>query len=398
MRKPKGFYLKDFLKLGSAGGILLMIAAALAIILANSPLADIYTSFINLPVSVKVGSFKIAKPLLLWINDGFMSLFFLLVGLELKREMLEGELSTPANIALPAFGALGGMLVPAGIYVAFNINDPVAISGWAIPTATDIAFALGILSLLGSRVPISLKIFLTSLAIFDDIGAVLIIAIFYTANISFSALAIVGICLLVLFYFNKRGFTEKMPYFAIGLIMWVALLKSGVHATLAGVLLALFIPIRDAEGASPLRELEHDLHTIIAFGILPLFAFANSGIVLLGVAPEAIFNSVSNGIIAGLFIGKQLGIFIFCWIGVKLNVARLPQQISWKALYGTAVLCGIGFTMSLFIGSLAFTGPKPFDERIGIVFGSLLSGVVGYSILSFSLKKAVPATEISQSH
>jgi len=292
MRKPKGFYLKDFLKLGSAGGILLMIAAALAIILANSPLANIYTSFIDLPVSVKVGSFKIAKPLLLWINDGFMSLFFLLVGLELKREMLEGELSTPANIALPALGALGGMLVPAGIYVAFNFNNPAAISGWAIPTATDIAFALGILSLLGSRVPISLKIFLTSLAIFDDIGAVLIIAIFYTANISFSALAFVGICLLVLFYFNKRGFTEKMPYFAVGLIMWVALLKSGVHATLAGVLLALFIPIRDAEGASPLRELEHDLHTVIAFGILPLFAFANSGIVLLGVAPEAIFNGV----------------------------------------------------------------------------------------------------------
>ncbi len=398
MRKPKGFYLKDFLKLGSAGGILLMIAAALAIILANSPLANIYTSFIDLPVSVKVGSFKIAKPLLLWINDGFMSLFFLLVGLELKREMLEGELSTPANIALPALGALGGMLVPAGIYVAFNFNNPAAISGWAIPTATDIAFALGILSLLGSRVPISLKIFLTSLAIFDDIGAVLIIAIFYTANISFSALAFVGICLLVLFYFNKRGFTEKMPYFAVGLIMWVALLKSGVHATLAGVLLALFIPIRDAEGASPLRELEHDLHTVIAFGILPLFAFANSGIVLLGVAPEAIFNGVSNGIIAGLFIGKQLGIFIFCWVGVKLNIARLPQQISWKTLYGTAVLCGIGFTMSLFIGSLAFTGPVLFDERIGIVFGSLLSGVVGYSILSFSLKKSAPVTETSQSY
>ncbi len=399
MRKPKGFYLKDFLKLGSAGGILLMIAAVLAIILANSPLAEVYTSFIDLPVSVKVGSFKIAKPLLLWINDGFMSLFFLLVGLELKREMLEGELSTPANIALPALGALGGMLVPAGIYVAFNFNDPVAISGWAIPTATDIAFALGILSLLGSRVPISLKIFLTSLAIFDDIGAVLIIAIFYTANISFSALAVVGICLLVLFYFNKRGFTEKMPYFAVGLIMWIALLKSGVHATLAGVLLALFIPIRDAEGASPLRELEHDLHTVIAFGILPLFAFANSGIVLLGVAPEAIFNSVSNGIIAGLFIGKQLGIFFFCWVGVKLNIARLPQQISWKTLYGTAVLCGIGFTMSLFIGSLAFTGPKLFDERIGIVFGSLLSGVLGYSILSFSLKKTPAATETTpQSH
>lgn len=381
--------LDSFLKQESTAGILLMISALFAILLANSPLARIYDLLIQTPVAVQIGGLQIAKPLLLWINDGLMAVFFLLVGLELKREVLEGELSQLSNFILPGLGAIGGMLVPALFYLFFNYQDAVAAQGWAIPAATDIAFALGVLSLLGSRVPISIKIFLTSLAIFDDIGAIVIIALFYTANISTEALLVAACCLIALLITNRLGSQRRAPYFIFGLIMWVALLKSGVHATLAGVLLALFIPLKPAEtGPSMLHELEHELHPLVAFAILPLFAFVNSGINLTAVSLDFLLHDVPVGIVCGLFFGKQIGIFLFCWLGIKLNLTRLPVGMNKGSLYGTSILCGIGFTMSLFIGSLAFeeTGANLlFDERLGIIIGSLLSGVFGYLVLRRTL-------------
>ncbi len=385
-----------FLKMESAGGILLMISAILAIIVANSPLYNLYNLLIETPIVMQVGMLKIAKPLLLWVNDGLMAVFFFLVGLELKREFLEGELSETKNIILPGIGAIGGMIAPALVYVMFNYNDPVALKGWAIPAATDIAFALGILSLLGSRVPTSLKVFLTSLAIFDDVGAIVIIAIFYTSKILVPALVVCAVCVVVLAMLNQRGVTSKSVYLTIGAVMWVAMLKSGVHATLAGVLLAFFIPIRTANqpDASPLKTLEHDLHHTVAFIILPVFAFCNAGLNLSGVGMEQVLHGVPLGIALGLFFGKQLGIFVFCWLGVKIKLTELPSDFSWASLYGTAALCGVGFTMSLFIGSLAFeeTGVNlMFDERLGIILGSLASGILGYALLNMMLKKEAEA-------
>jgi NhaA family Na+:H+ antiporter len=390
MNNPHNSVIKSFLKMESSGGILLMVAALLAMIIANSPLSTYYGLFIDTPVHIRIGTLEIAKPLLLWINDGLMTMFFLLVGLELKREVLQGELSDKRNVMLPAFGAIGGMVVPAAIYIFFNYTDPIAIKGWAIPAATDIAFALGILALLGSRVPVSLKIFLTSLAIFDDIGAILIIAFFYTAKISIISLVIAGLCVLGLYLLNRHGMEERSIYFGVGIIMWVALLKSGVHATLTGVILAMFIPIQSRKNTdkSPLKELEHDLHTLVAFVILPIFAFSNAGISLKGIGPEQLLHGVPIGITLGLFLGKQLGIIGLCWLAIKLKFANMPPGVSWLSLYGTSVLCGVGFTMSLFIGSLAFeeTGVNLlFDERLGIILGSILSGVWGYSVLKFSL-------------
>jgi NhaA family Na+:H+ antiporter len=380
---------RDFLKLETSSGIILCAAAVLAMIAANSPLSSLYAALIDLPVEVSVGNLEIAKPLLLWINDGLMAVFFFLVGLELKREVVEGELSDPRDIVLPAFAAIGGILVPASIYVAVNLDNVTAIQGWAIPAATDIAFALAVLALLGSRVPISLKIFLVSVAIFDDVGAIVIIALFYTSDLSTAALVTALSCLPVLWLLNRRKVLEKAPYLFLGLIMWVALLKSGVHATLAGVILALFIPLRNKkQESSPLHELEHDLHTAVAFGILPVFAFANSGIALGGISIESFLHGVPLGIIAGLFLGKQIGVFAFCWLSVRLGLARLPDDLRWSHIYGTALLCGIGFTMSLFIGSLAFeeTGVNMlFDERLGIIAGSILSGLCGYLVLRSTL-------------
>ncbi|GAA4099110.1 Na+/H+ antiporter NhaA [Zhongshania borealis] len=367
-------------------------ASILAMVMANSPLFSLYNLLIDTPVVVQVGALKLAKPLLMWVNDGLMAVFFLLVGLELKREFLEGELAELNKIILPGLGAIGGMLVPALIYLALNADDAVALQGWAIPTATDIAFALGVLSLLGPRVPIALKVFLTSLAIFDDIGAILIIAFFYTSKISLLALVVAAACVSVLAIMNRRGVDEKSPYLLVGLVMWVALVKSGVHATLAGVVLAMFIPMqpRDASKHSPAKSLEHDLHTAVAFVILPVFAFCNSGISFSGVGLEQVLHGVPMGIAMGLFVGKQIGVFGFCWLGVKLKLTSLPSEISWLSLYGTAALCGIGFTMSLFVGSLAFEESgvnRLFDERLGIIIGSLLSGLVGYIILNKSLGK-----------
>lgn len=394
--KPTSF-IASFLKMESAAGLLLMFAALVAIVCANSPLQSLYALFLDVPVEIRVGPLEIAKPLLLWINDGLMAVFFFLVGLELKRELVEGELSERKKVVLPGVGAIGGMLVPAAIYAYFNWADPVAMQGWAIPAATDIAFALGVLALLGSRVPTSIKIFLTSLAIFDDIGAIIIIAIFYTSKISLPALGIAAACIIVLLQLNRRNTTSKSPYLLVGAIMWIATLKSGVHATLAGVIVAMFIPMRSKRdpSISPLKSLEEDLHSIVAFFVLPVFAFANAGINLQGVGMAQVMHAVPTGIAAGLFVGKQVGIFGLCWLAVKLGLASLPRGVNWLALYGTAALCGIGFTMSLFIGSLAFeeTGVNLlFDERLGIIIGSLASGIVGYVVLRFALKPAATST------
>ena len=379
-----------FIHRDSGGGILLMLTAALALVLANTPLRTYYDLIITTPVHVRVGPLEIAKPLLLWVNDGLMAAFFFLVGLELKRELLIGELSDRSKILLPALGALGGMLVPSLIYIAVNYQDPVAMRGWAIPAATDIAFALGILSLLGSRVPISLKILLTSLAIFDDIGAIVIIALFYTDSISLAALAVAGGCLCILFFMNRQGQETISMYIFIGSILWVALLKSGIHATLAGVILAMFIPLHSRKDPdhSPLINLEHDLHSAIAFFVLPIFAFCNSGINLSNSSLEFFTHGVPVGIALGLFFGKQAGIFAFIWLGIQLKISTMPKGMTWGSIYGMATLCGIGFTMSLFIGSLAFDQTSTqmvFDERLGIVVGSLVSGVVGTLILKKSL-------------
>ncbi|NIW24453.1 MAG: Na+/H+ antiporter NhaA [Gammaproteobacteria bacterium] len=389
--------LRDFLKLETASGAILVGAAVVAMVVANSPLAGLYGALIDLPVEIRVGNFEIAKPLLLWINDGLMAVFFLLVGLELKREFVAGHLADKRQIVLPGFGAVGGMLVPALIYVWFNQGDAVALQGWAIPAATDIAFALAVLALLGDRVPLSLRIFLVSIAIFDDVGAIVIIALFYTSELSLLALAVVAACLPVLVFLNRRGVCEHGPYLFIGAIMWVALLKSGVHATLTGVLLAFFIPIGDPEhGESPLHDLEHDLHTLVAFFILPCFAFANAGIPLGGLSLEQVAHPVTIGIVAGLFLGKQLGVLAACWIAIVLGLAKLPDGVRWSHLYGVAMLCGVGFTMSLFIGSLAFenTGVNLlFDERLGIILGSLLAGLSGYVVLQLSLPSADKASQ-----
>ena len=390
MQNQENSFVVKFFKMETAGGIILILSALIAIVFANTFLAPYYELLISTPVEIRVGGLEIAKPLLLWINDGLMAVFFFVVGLELKRELLEGEFSDKRNIILPGVGAIGGMLAPALIYRYFNSNDAIAANGWAIPAATDIAFALGVLNLLGSRVPTSLKVFLTSLAIFDDIGAILIIAFFYTSKISLTALVVVAICILVLTVLNKHNEESKSPYILIGIIMWVATLKSGVHATLAGVILAMFIPIRSKVNPdiSPLKSMENDLHSVVAFFVLPVFAFANAGISFSGVGFEHILHEVPVGIALGLFFGKQVGIFGLCWLFIKLKIAQLPAGMSWTGLYGTSALCGIGFTMSLFIGSLAFeeTGVNLlFDERLGIILGSFVSGVVGYSILRASL-------------
>lgn len=395
--------IKAFFEFEAAGGIVLALAAVAAMIIANSPLNVWYEGFIHAPVAIQIGEFAIAKDAHHWINDGLMAVFFFLVGLELKREVLIGELSNVKQIILPAGAALGGMIMPAIVYLLFNYNEPEFWKGWAIPAATDIAFALGILSLLGNRVPNSLKVFLVSIAIFDDIGAILIIALFYTSELSLESLALAGLCLPFLYLLNRRNVTSITPYLLIGIIMWIAVLKSGIHATLAGVVLALFIPMFDRTDPehSPLEELEHDLHNTVAFGILPIFAFANSGISLEGAGLAELFHSVPLGIAAGLFIGKQLGVMIMCWLIFKLGISTMPKGMNYKQIYGAALLCGVGFTMSLFIGGLAFAGDTTmFDERLGIIMGSIISGIAGYIMLKVSLKDNVSGTsvDLTRSH
>lgn len=384
--------IREFLRLESASGILLIMSALFAVLLANSPFSHYYDLLLDTPVEVRVGALQIAKPLLLWINDGLMAVFFFIVGLELKREVLEGELGSAQAIALPGFAALGGMIVPASLYILVNGSDPVALEGWAIPTATDIAFALAVLTLFGDRVPLALKTFLVSLAIFDDVGAIIIIAIFYTSNISTLSLIIAAICIAALALLNRANIYRLTPYMFFALIMWIAVLKSGVHATLAGVVLAMFIPLaRDPDsGRSPLKALEHDLHGMVAFIILPIFAFANSGLDASGMGVEEMMHPVTLGIVLGLFVGKQLGVFTFAWLAVKMGLAKLPGNVNWSLIYGVSLLCGIGFTMSLFIGSLAFErsgGNLLFDERLGIIIASTLSGICGYLWLNKALKQ-----------
>jgi NhaA family Na+:H+ antiporter len=385
-------FLRNFLRLESASGILLVAAAACAMAMANSPLSGWYESLLGTPMEVRIGTLGVEKPLLLWINDGLMAVFFLIVGLEIKREVLEGELAHVSQIALPALAALGGMAVPALIYAALNWNDPVAIRGWAIPTATDIAFALGVLSLLGSRVPSGLKVFLLTLAILDDLGAIVIIALVYTEHLSAEALSAAGAAVVMLAALNAWRVRAIAAYVITGIVLWVAVLKSGVHATLAGVVLALFIPLRTrgAAATSPARKLEEDLHPVVAYVILPLFAFANAGISLSGLSPSDLAQPVPAGIAAGLFFGKQLGVFGMSWLAIRLRFSRLPEGASWAALYAVSVLCGVGFTMSLFIASLAFEhggSAIGVTDRLGILVGSLLSAGAGYALLRAVLPK-----------
>jgi len=378
--------IRDFLKLEAAGGIILIFASALALILANSPLSNLYLASLDTPVAIQFGALEIAKPLILWINDGLMAIFFFLVGLEIKREFLEGELSSPSQFALPAMAAIGGMIVPALIYVAINHGDPARLDGWAIPTATDIAFALGILALVGSRMPLSLKILLTAIAIIDDLGAIVIIAVFYTENLSISALAAAAAAIAGLVTLNRLRVARPAAYILLGIALWVFTLKSGVHATLAGVIVAFAIPMRAKDEGSPsmLKDLEHRLHPWVAYLILPLFAFANAGVSFSGIGISGFVEPVKLGVSIGLFAGKQVGIFIMLWLGIKLGLSAMPRDTNWTQLYGVSLLCGIGFTMSLFIGSLAFEHSSfGVPVRLGVLTGSILSAVCGYLLLRF---------------
>ena len=384
-----GSAITEFLQKESAGGLLLIGATIAALLLVNSPLSFLYDALLETPVSLQVGALILDKPLLLWINDGLMAVFFFLIGLEIKRELLEGELSDPSRLVVPAIAAAGGMSVPALIYVAINQGDTAALSGWAIPTATDIAFALGILSLLGSRVPNALKLFLLTLAVIDDIGAIIIIALFYSGDLSMTSLIFAGIALITLSLMNYRGVSSIAPYILVGTVLWVAVLKSGVHATLAGVVLALFIPMKDSAGSqSPLQHLEHALHPYVVYAILPVFAFANTGINFSGLTLNSLLHPVPLGIALALVFGNQVGVFGFSWLAIKLRLGKLPQGVNWLDLYGVSALCGVGFTMSLFISGLAAehigTG-EMVDDRLGILLGSLISALMGYLILKFSL-------------
>ena len=377
--------LRNFLRLESSAGVLLVIATIAALLVSNSPLSGFYERLLDVPLMIALGELAVDKPLLLWINDGLMAVFFFLIGLEVKREILEGQLSSRDQLLLPAAGAVGGFFLPAGIYAIINWGNPDTIDGWAIPAATDIAFALGVLMLLGSRVPLGLKMFLTSIAIFDDIGAIVVIAIFYTQDLSLFALSagLIGIGSLVVM--NRLGVTRIAVYATVGVVIWLCVLKSGVHATLAGFAVACTVPLRVADRtSSPLRHLEHSLHPWVAYLILPVFAFANAGVSFSGIDLDTLFGPVSIGIAVGLFLGKQLGVFGVVWLAVKLRLASLPQDSDWLSIYGVALLTGIGFTMSLFIGSLAFERGA-FDylaaTRVGVLTGSVLSAVAGYLIL-----------------
>ena len=383
IRKPV-ILVTEFMKGEAAGGFVLMAAAAIALIVANSPLSDWYFDSLH----VELGGMSVLH----WINDALMVVFFLLVGLEIKREMLVGQLSTWPRRMLPGIGALGGMIVPALIYVAFNRHDPAALRGWAIPTATDIAFALGVLSLLGKRVPTSIKVFLTALAIIDDLGAVVIIALFYTSELSLLYLSLAGVTLAVLIILNKSGVRRLSPYLVLGAVLWFLVLKSGVHATLAGVALALTIPLRmDHEFADPpLIRLENSLHTVVPFLIIPLFGFANAGLSFAGLTMANLVEPLTLGVGLGLLCGKIIGVFGFSSIAIGLGIARLPQNASWLQMLGVAMLCGIGFPMSLFIGLLAFANHPLLESevKVGILGGSMVAGILGYAVLSMSRRRS----------
>ena len=383
---------EEFIKKESSTGILLILATIAALICKNTALSDYYVGFLSTPVVVQVGALEINKDLLLWINDGLMAVFFFLIGLEVKRELAEGHLSTLSQAMLPGIGAIGGVLVPAAVYLYFNQGEQGNTNGWAIPTATDIAFAVGVLALLGPKIPVSLKIFLLALAIFDDLAAIIIIAALYTVDLSVTSFAVAGASIVVLIAMNMLKVARPGAYMLVGIVLWVSVLKSGVHATLAGVILALTIPLQSVDNKgrkfSMSEDFEHFLHVWVAALILPLFAFVNAGVNLKGIDLSQMLSPVPLGIALGLFIGKQLGVFAFCFVAIKSGLAKLPKGTTWLQLYGVSILTGIGFTMSLFIDSLAFTGAESrlfaSTDKLAILIGSLLSGVMGFLILKFA--------------
>lgn len=379
-----------FFKMEAAGGILLAFAAILALIIKNSSLESAYEAFLHVHAVIGIGDFKLDKSLQHLINDGLMAIFFLLVGLEIKREIIEGQLSKKENVILPTIAALGGLSVPAIIYASINWGNSSAISGWAIPSATDIAFALGVITLLGKRVPSSLKVCLVAIAIIDDLVAIVIIALFYTSNLSLGSLGLAGVALLILFILNKKGVTKLSPYILVGIFLWICVLKSGVHATLAGVALAMFIPLKakNKQGKSPAKSLEYNLHSPVSFVILPIFAFANAGVSFKGITLQDFTQPVALGIALGLFFGKQIGVMLFTYIGVVTKICKLPAGVNWKQYYAMSLITGIGFTMSLFIGNLAFeTNEYLTATRLGVIVGSMFSGVTGYFLLKLTTTK-----------
>ena len=382
--------IQTFFQSEAVGGILLLLFASMAILFANTSFSEYYFNFLDTPVSVQFGAFSIAKPLLMWVNDGFMAVFFVLVGMEVKREMLEGSLSSYQQAIFPAIAAIGGMVVPALIYFIVAKGTPEIYSGWAIPMATDIAFAIGIVALLGKRIPLPLKVFLLALAIIDDLGAIVVIAIFYSHELSTPALITAAITISILVTMNRFKVSALCAYMVVGLILWASVLKSGVHATLAGVVAAFFIPLsfKDEPGKSMLKSIEHDLHGWVAFGVLPIFAFVNAGISLRGVGLDEILSPVALGTALGLFVGKQIGVFSFSFLAIKFKLAKLPEGSNFIQLYGIAVLCGVGFTMSLFVNGLAYNDTDAFayTDKLAILLGSVVSGAAGFILLKFSAK------------
>ncbi|UOR14682.1 Na+/H+ antiporter NhaA [Qipengyuania aquimaris] len=389
--------LRDFLQKESAGGIVLILAAALALAVANSPLSAGYFDFLDIPVVAAFGSFVIDKPLLLWINDGLMAVFFFLVGLEVKREVLEGQLSSWNKASLPLIAAIGGMAIPALVFLGLNLDSPDNIRGWAIPAATDIAFALGILSLLGPRVPVALKALLLAIAVIDDIGAIAIIALFYSGELDTGMLGAAAIVFVFMLALGRAKVQSTIPYVLLAILMWAFVLKSGVHATLAGVAAALTIPLDAKSDHGPLERMEHALHPWVAFLVIPIFGFANAGVTLVGLQPSAVLEPLPFGIALGLLIGKQLGIFGFAWLAVKARLAELPDEVNWRQIHALSLLAAIGFTMSLFIGNLAFSTAEQVDAvKLGVLSGSTIAAIAGYILLKISLPAGEAENEIDK--
>ncbi|MDP0026506.1 Na+/H+ antiporter NhaA [Glaesserella parasuis] len=394
-------HIRKFLQLESASGILLLAFAMLAMLFANTPLKDLYFDFLSMPVSIQIGLFSIHKPLLMWVNDGFMAVFFVLIGLEVKREMMVGAISSYQRAIFPAIGALGGMIVPALVFTLINSDSPEFQQGWAIPMATDIAFALGVLGLLGKRVPFALKIFLLALAIIDDLGAIVVIAIFFSHELSTTALISAAIAITALIIMNRIRVTAICAYMVVGLILWASVLKSGVHATLAGVIIGFCVPLKGKNGEEPLAHFEHILAPWCSFVILPLFAFSNAGVSLAGMSLSTLFSPLTMGVALGLLVGKTLGVFSFSFLAVKLGIAQLSEGINFKQIFAVSILCGIGFTMSMFLAGLAFGEDEADGQfislaRLGILIGSGISAVLGYYLLKLCTMPNIHINNLSK--
>lgn len=394
-------HIRKFLQLESASGILLLTFAMFAMLFANTPLKDLYFDFLSMPVSIQIGLFSIYKPLLMWVNDGFMAVFFVLIGLEVKREMMVGAISSYQRAIFPAIGALGGMIVPALVFTLINSDSPEFQQGWAIPMATDIAFALGVLGLLGKRVPFALKIFLLALAIIDDLGAIVVIAIFFSHELSTTALISAVIAITALIIMNRMRVTAICAYMVVGLILWASVLKSGVHATLAGVIIGFCVPLKGKNGEEPLAHFEHILAPWCSFVILPLFAFSNAGVSLAGMSLSTLFSPLTMGVALGLLVGKTLGVFSFSFLAVKLGIAQLSEGINFKQIFAVSILCGIGFTMSMFLAGLAFGEDEADGQfislaRLGILIGSGISAVLGYYLLKLCTMPNIHINNLSK--